>query len=324
MSAKATMKEETDVVARGRSAARSPKAATDESSNTPLGYAAIVVTVLIWAGFAISIRSIGASKLSAADVAAIRFGLPSLLLLPFLPSRWSALRSVEIRAAFMLLFGGGVPFFLIASAGGRASSAAYVSALIAGTTPLAVALLSKALYGQVVGRRQWVSISIIMSGVAVLLVSQAIEANAMVLIGAGALLFASLLWAFYTLGLRSTGLDAIGNTLLLCIPSSLVIAAMLATGVMRSNLQAASFEDIFPFLIAQGLGVGVISSLSFATAIKNLGASRSASVGSLAPALASILAVPVLGESLTPAVIAGVLVITFGVYLTGRSGKWRR
>lgn len=190
----------------------------------------------------------------------------------------------------MALLGGGVPFFLIASVGGKASSAAYVSALVAGTTPLAIALISKVLYRHPIGNSQWAAISIIVCGIGVLLVPQLKVMNSTVLLGVGALLFASLLWALYTLGLRSSGLDAIGNTLLLCIPSSLILSVMFASGTVVSHVSASSLMDRVPFLLAQGLGVGIVASLSFATAIKLLGASRSAAAGSLAPALASSLA----------------------------------
>lgn len=78
-------------------------------ANPLIGYAAMVLTVLIWAGFALSIRAIGASPLAPADVALIRFGLPTLLLLPFLPSRWPMLRRVKPLSALMVLVGGGVP-----------------------------------------------------------------------------------------------------------------------------------------------------------------------------------------------------------------------
>ena len=59
-------------------------------------------------------------------------------------------------------------------------------------------------------------------------------------------------------------------------------------------------------LLVQGLGVGVVSTLSYATAIARLGPARSAVIGSLAPVLASLGAVPLLGEILTPAIALGV------------------
>lgn len=89
-----------------------------------LGWAALTVTVLIWAAFALTIRAIGHSPLTPGDVALIRFLIPAALLLPLLPSRLPALRRVPPHAALMIAAGAGLPFFLIAAAGGASTSAA--------------------------------------------------------------------------------------------------------------------------------------------------------------------------------------------------------
>ncbi|MCY1244778.1 hypothetical protein D9M72_578750 [compost metagenome] len=68
----------------------------------------------------------------------------------------------------------------------------------------------------------------------------------------------------------------------------------------------------------QGLGVGLVSTVGYAFAISRLGAARSATIGSLAPALASLMAIPILGEALAFATAIGILVITTGVILANR------
>lgn len=284
-----------------------------------IGYAAMVLTVLIWAGFALSIRAIGASPLAPADVALIRFGLPTVLLLPFLPSRWPMLRRVKPLSALMVLVGGGVPFFFMASAGGKVTSAAHVAALIAGTTPLSVALLAYAVDGQRIGAARARAIAIILAGVALLLVSQSHGSHGAFVGGAALLLLASLLWGSYTLGLRRAGLDAIGCALLLSVPSFLLLVLLLSLGVVESHVGHFSLANAAPFLLAQGLGVGVISSVSYALAIRHLDTPRCSAIGSLAPALACLGAVPLLGESLTLSVACGIAVITVGVILANRA-----
>ena len=288
-------------------------------ANPLIGYAAMVLTVLIWAGFALSIRAIGASPLAAADVALIRFGLPTLLLLPFLPSRWSMLRRVKPLSALMILAGAGLPFFFMASAGGKATSAAHVAALIAGTTPLSVALVAYALDGQRIGAARARAIAIILAGVMLLLVSQSHASQGTFVGGAATLLLASLLWGSYTLGLRRAGLDAIGCALLLSVPSFLVLVLLVSLGLVDSHIGHFTLNNAMPFLLAQGLGVGVVSSVSYALAIRHLDTPRCSAIGSLAPALACLGAVPLLGESLTLTVVCGVAVITVGVILANRA-----
>ena len=287
-------------------------AGRDATQTSPLiGYAAMVLTVLIWAGFA--------SPLAPADVALIRFGLPTLLLLPFLPSRWPMLRRVKPLSALMVLVGGGLPFFFMASAGGKVTSAAHVAALIAGTTPLSVALIAYALDGQRIGAARGRAIAIILAGVVLLLVSQAHASNGAFVGGAALLLLASLLWGSYTLGLRRAGLDAIGCALLLSVPSFLLLVLLVSLGVVDSHIGQFSMTSAMPFLLAQGLGVGVISSVSYALAIRHLDTPRCSAIGSMAPALACLGAVPLLGESLTLTVVCGIAAITAGVILANRA-----
>lgn len=288
-------------------------------TNPLIGYAAMVVTVLIWAGFALSIRAIGASPLAPADVALIRFGLPTLLLLPFLPSRLPMLLRVKPLSALMVLAGGGLPFFFIASAGGKVTSAAHVAALIAGTAPLSVALIAYALDGQRIGAARGRAIAIILGGVVLLLLSQSHAPHGAFLGGAAMLLLASLFWGCYTLGLRRAGLDAIGCALLLSVPSFLLLALLVAMGVVDSHIGHFTLAGAMPFLLAQGLGVGVISSVSYALAIRHLDTPRCSAIGSLAPALACLGAVPLLGESLSLMVAGGIVAITAGVILANRA-----
>lgn len=288
-------------------------------SGTVVGYAAIAVTVAVWAGFALSIRYISASALTTADVALIRFGLPTLLLLPFLPSRRRALRRVKPRDAMMVICGAGLPFFFVASAGGAATSATYVGALIAGTSPLSVALVGYAIDRRFPPATRWYALAIIVAGAAALVVASPAGVSASTAKGVALLLGASLLWGIYTLGLRRAGLDAVGSTLLLNVPSLVGLLALMASGMVDSHLGTFSLAEAAPFLLVQGLGVGLISSLTYVVAIARLGAARSATVGSLAPALASLLAVPLLGEPLTLLVALGVGAITLGVLLSNRS-----
>lgn len=289
------------------------------SSSKLTGYAAIAVAVTIWAGFALSIRAMGASGLTTADVALIRYGTPALLLAPFIPSRWAMLRRVSLTDALMVFAGAGLPFFWIAAAGGAATSTAHVSALIAGTVPISVALVGFLLTGTRIPLRRMGGLAVIVAGVAVLGFAQSQTGHGSIGWGVTTLLTASLLWGAYTIGLRRTGLDAIGCTLLVTLPSFVILSVLFACGLVTTHFGTFGVHEAIPFLLVQGLGVGVVSTLSYATAIARLGPARSAVIGSLAPVLASLGAVPLLGEILTPAIALGVGAITLGVVLANRA-----
>lgn len=284
------------------------------------GYIAIAITVAIWAGFALSIRSIAASSLLATDVALIRYAIPALLLLPFLPSRWSSLRRAPSSALSMIAVGAGLPFFMLASWGGAITSATHVGALIAGTAPLSIALLGWLIDRQRISAARWKTLALIVAGALGLAMRSSTAAPAgTAVLGAGFLLLASLLWGIYTLGLRKAGMDVIGCAIALNLPSAAALAALIASGAIESRLGHATWNEVMPFVLMQGLATGLVSGLAYAAAIARLGAEKSALIGSLAPALAYILAVLLLNEPLTMTVSGGVLLITLGVLVASRT-----
>ncbi|HEV7308018.1 DMT family transporter [Ensifer sp.] len=281
------------------------------------GYLVLFVVVFVWAGFALSMRFIGASPLATADVALIRFAIPIVALLPAIPQRLVVFRRVRPRDAALVLLGG-VPFFFVVSEGAKATSAAHVGALVAGTTPLSVALLMLALERTRVPKKRWLPLGLILAGVIGIVAGQQQAMTAEMLRGVGLLLVASLIWGAYTIGLRRTGLDAIANGLLLSIGSLVILLPLILTGAVDSHIGQFSWHQALPFILVQGLGVGLVSTIGYAFAISKLGTARSATLGSLAPALASLLAIPILGEPLTVATAIGVAVITTGVFLANR------
>ena len=277
------------------------------------GYIAIVITMFIWVGFVLSIRAIGNSALTTADVALLRFGIPSRLLLPFLPSRWAKLSSLNPLHILMILVGSGLPFFYAASIGGSSTSAAYVGALIPGASPIFVALLAYIFYAQKVSMWKISCLAVIAISIAALLSSDLDDLGSSVLEGSTILLGASCLWAVYTLGLRKVGMDAIGCTILLCIPSFCILVTLVLCGVVPTNIGQFSLDEALPFILVQGLGVGVLASLTYSYAIQTIGADKSAVIGSMTPAVASLLAIPLLGEELELTTIVGVALLTIAV-----------
>ncbi|WP_411847067.1 DMT family transporter [Roseibacillus persicicus] len=282
------------------------------------GYLVISAVVLIWAGFALTLRAIGKSPLSAADVGLIRFTVPALCLLPFLRSYLAQLRRVRFRDLLLVLLGG-VPFFLVASAGARSTSTAHVSALIAGTAPLSVALISFLLEKSAIPKKRWFALGLIALGAVGMIATQPAGGSHSDPWGCLTLLFASLLWGAYTVGVRRAGLDAIANALILTVLSLMILGALSLVGVTESHLGQFSWREALPFVLVQGLGVGLIATVGYSFAIGRLGSSRSAVIGSLAPGLSAVLAVFIFGEALNFATLACIAVLTLGVILANRS-----
>lgn len=294
------------------------------------GYLTISIVVLVWAGFALSVRAISSTALAPADVAMIRFLVPALVLLPWLPQRIKQFRQVS-KTNLLLVLIGGVPFFLIASAGGALTSAAYVGTLIAGTSPLFVAMIGVLFFKQSLSAKTLVSLGVIVAGAAVLVLSRTgadqgsllngLGLQSPLLQGVGYLLSAAIMWAAYTIGLKRSGLDAIGNALLVAWCSPILLLICVLTDIAPTAIGQFSFADAFPFIVVQGLGVGVIATVGYSYAINLLGAEKSATIGSFAPVLTALLAVPLLGESVSPMLLLGIGITVCGVILATRSQR---
>ncbi|UQA96904.1 DMT family transporter [Streptomyces halobius] len=283
-----------------------------------VAFLALLLTVGIWAGFALSARALSASTLLPADAALLRFGVPLVVLAPALWRRRRRLVTVRPGPAAKIICGAGVPFFLAAMYGGSLTSAAFVGAIVPGMVPLFVSALMVAGGRSIPRGTQSAGLVLIVAGVVALVWRYTAALDEDVLLGSGALLVASGLWALYTVGLREVDLDPVGSIGLLCLPSFAVIALLVMAGVLPTGLARAAGGDIALFLVVQGLGVGLCAGLLYAFAIRRLGPERSSVVGSLSPVAVVLLAVPLLHESPTLPVLIGVPLITTGVALANR------
>ncbi len=296
----------------------SPAFWADPRNDTVKGFGAMILVLACWVGFAVSLRAIGPSQLTPCDIALIRFGVPGVFLLFLLPSHWKSLRRVDLVAAGMVAIGGGLPFFLIAALGGQATSAAHVSAIVAGTMPVSVAFISNRL-NRNLSKASWVALGIITTAVVCLSVPpHHMTHTGRFFEGVIFLLVASFLWGVYAVGLKRLAAQPATAAMVVTWPSLLLLLVAISCGAVKSHVLSSSLSALSPFLIVQGLGVGLLSTFAYAFAVRNLGASRCANIGALAPAVSAVVAVPILDEALTIPVLMGVPLIVLGVILANK------
>ena len=276
------------------------------------------VVLLIWSGFALTVRAVGASSLSIADVMLIRFSVPLVLLTPWVLSSWHDIKNIRLPDILFILFGG-VPFLLLAAFGASTVPAAYMGTILTGTPVFFAALLSFIFYRQRISLRKFAALILILFGIATMIGGHAQAIPNSLLYGVGLLLMASLIWAGYTLGLKSTTLTPIAIAIVLSYSSFFLTLMMVLSGMMETNIGSVSFDEVLPFILVQGLGVGVVSTLAFSYAVKQLGSIRTLLLGSLSPGLTAILAALILKESLSVIMICGIVLSTIGVILSNRA-----
>ncbi|MEM9046885.1 MAG: DMT family transporter [Pseudomonadota bacterium] len=278
------------------------------------GVAAALITVLCWAGFLLSLRFGIAGDYNQGSLVLMRF-LPGFLLLApiwwrlgFLPAGVRPLHVVIIA------LGSGPFFFLLMSGGLAFAPASDAGALGPGFLPLLVALTSLIVLKERFSRLRVLGFLAILTGGLTIGGWEALtgwEDGRW----QGHLLIISAVttWAFYTVAFRLSGLtplEAAALTMLWAAPVLLPLA-----WILGASIGSASFAAVASMTFVQGVLTGLLALLSYGQAVKLLGASRTAAFTALTPVLVLLGGYSLLGEQLDGVNIAGILIVSAGVFL---------
>jgi drug/metabolite transporter (DMT)-like permease len=125
------------------------------------------------------------------------------------------------------------------------------------------------------------------------------------------------MWAVYTLLFRRSGLAPIQAAALICVWSAaLFLPVYLFLGLSRFSL--ASPGEIALQAVYQGVLMSGVAVVSFNRAVFLLGSAAATVIIALLPAVAAILAIPVLGETLSLSEWASIAIIVLGVLLVSK------
>jgi drug/metabolite transporter (DMT)-like permease len=278
-----------------------------------IGFALIAVS--LWGGwFVVTRRTVGAGgTLGPADLVALRFGIGGLLLLPVLALRLRGLVRAALVDGAVLFFAQGAPFALLISVALRYAPAGHGAALTPGTMPLFAALLGALVLGDRPGRLALAGLGLIALG-ALTLAGGFRDADE--LFGYALFLTAAFLWAAGTVRMRRSRLTALEATALICVASLVTyIPVYLAAGLSR--LAEAPVAELAIQALYQGVLVSVVALVAFNRSLALIGR-RTPAFTALVPVIATLLAIPVLGEIPDPLHIGAILAIGAGVLLTTR------
>ncbi|MBS9479193.1 DMT family transporter [Ancylobacter radicis] len=278
-----------------------------------LGYGGALLAIAIWGGWIVSTRHAVHGHLSPATVGWLRFVVAAVVLAPawLRVGFWPKRGFVPVLLCFL---GAGGVFFLVVANAMRFVPAADVGPLLPGTMPLIVAMVSVLVFRERLGR--WRALGFVCIALGVLTLGGrgllypedgAWRGHLLLLLGAA-------MWACYTLAFRRTGLKATETVGLVGLWSTLILTPFGLPGVISAVSDGYGREILFQ-LFMQGLLAGVVALLGFGLAIEKLGPSRAAAFTGLVPALAALIAIPVLGEHPDLAAIIGVIATGVGVAL---------
>ncbi|HSI40434.1 MAG TPA: DMT family transporter [Xanthobacteraceae bacterium] len=287
-----------------------------------IGTASALLAIGIWGLWIVSTRHAVTGHLSPAALGWLRYIVPAVVLAP----AWRRVGPWPRRGLVPFLFcffGSGVLFFLLVGNAMRFAPAADVGPLLPGTMPLIVALVSVLWFGERLGRLRWIGFACIALGVLVL------GGRGIAMPADGAwrghvlLLSCAVLWAGYTLMFPRTGFSATETVGLIGLWSVVLLTPVGLPGVIAAVQDGYGVEVLLQLLV-QGVGSGVVALIAFGTAIARLGSSKAAAFTGLVPALAALLAVPLLGEHPDAAALFGIIASGAGVALASGAIAARR
>ncbi|RMF35241.1 MAG: DMT family transporter [Alphaproteobacteria bacterium] len=299
-----------------------PRAPADHTSSTgrAAGWAAIALSVIIWAGYLVLARGVARQELSPAEIGALRF-VPAALLFAPVWLRWG-LKPARIRWRDAIIVGGAGGFGLVGflAAGLAFAPAADGGVLTPATMPLFVAILARLLLGERFGALRRLGFGLILLGAIV------IAGRELAVGGNGAwrghllLLCAALSWAAYTLAYRISGMTPAEGAAIIALWAGIGFVIWLAAEGFP--LAGHGWRFIGFHILAQGVLTGFVATLAFHFALARLGTTRCAALAALVPGLAALGAWLALGEPVGPVRLAGLLLASAGVVLA--SGALRR
>lgn len=274
------------------------------------GYAFVLITMCIWGGFTLSTRLSAQWGISAWDLVGLRFLLAFLILMPVLIYKkdtaflWS-------KESFLLAMIGGVGYCLTAYTAFHYAPAAHAAVFLNGCIPLSTAVAAFVLFKQGFDRHTWISMAIML--LAISSMSWLMFRESGVALGLGDLLFfiSAMWWGVFTVLLRQWKLSAWHSMASVAIWSAIVYVPIYLL-FFPKHLDAAEPWQMTSQVLFHGVFVVIVATLTYVEAIKRLGAFKAGSIVTLAPFIAAILAVPLLNEPLSLAIVSGLVGMAIG------------
>lgn len=283
----------------------------------PAGYLWATLSLMIFSGWFVMTRFSLTRELQIWDIMALRFGVGALVLAPTILRPGARLPAAAWREGLILCMLWGAPFVLLVALGLRLTSAAQAASIAPAAMPVFAGLVGGIFLGERQGTARWLGYGAIALGLICLIGAGTSSGEGLNLLGLAALLGAALLWAIYTIVFRSSGLSAMQAAALICTWSAILFLPVYAVFGL-SRLALASPSELALQVAYQGVLMSCVAAVAFNRAVALLGPSAATAIIALLPAVASLLAIPVLGEMPLPAQWAAIVIIGIGVGLAAK------
>ncbi|HET7062090.1 MAG TPA: DMT family transporter [Nitrosospira sp.] len=289
----------------------------DKAGGARIGWASLLGVICIWSGFILITRHSTTGALTSWDIGMLRFGVGALVSVCFLP--FIALPAPRVIALFSLF--GGVGYALVVYAAFHMSPAAHASILLPGTLPFATAMIAWLWLGQKPLPLHLAALASVFAGVMMTAADSLSQGPRLTLTQiTGDVLFfcGSLSWGVFTLLLGRYSVQPLAAAVTTTLGSAMLYLPIwwlfLPTGLMQ-----ASMPEIVMQAVYQGVLVVFISMMLYSVAIDRLGPHTVALQITFVPVISSLLAVPILGETISVLEWGGLVAVTAGALLGARA-----
>jgi drug/metabolite transporter (DMT)-like permease len=291
------------------------KGVNEASRERTIGIICGFLVVIFFSSFILVSRLGFTSSLTVPDIAAFRFGVSGLILLPFfLKYRLCGLRPSQ---AVLLAFMGGMGFALFAYAGFLLAPAAHGAVLLHGTVPLFTFLITMLVTRMKASRTKTFGVLMITLGVVMMALDSLLGATLRQLLGDACLLMASICWAGYGIYARRLSLPPIRTASIVAV-FSMTCFLPIYFFMPGKAIFTVSFDEVLLQVVFQGFLIGVVSLFNYTRAVAALGASETALFTAAVPCVTTLGAIPLLGEIPSVAGVVGVVVVTAGMVVSMR------
>lgn len=283
------------------------------------GFLAAGGVVLVWSGFNIVSRMGGKSALTPFDLAAIRFGVSGLLLLPFALRREFA--ATWLQLATLAAFGG-VAYGLQVYSGFSFAPVSHAGILVNGGIPFATVLLGWLVLNLRPAPRALFGLLLAGSGIILMGVLSLGDtfSGGRQWIGDTLFLGAALSWAIFGLLMKHWRIRPLEATIGLAGFSSLGYLPVYFL-FLPKGIEAVPGDFLLLQCFYQGFAAPVVAGLMYAYANLHIGPMRASLMLALVPGLSAVAAVPLLGEALSLFAILGLILVTAGAVLASTAPK---
>ena len=274
--------------------------------------------VCIWGAFIVVSRLGVRTSLAPWDVAAIRFAVAGVLLLPYLLRRGLALDRLGWTGFAAIVVGCGAPMVLLVNAGLLFAPASHGGALFPGVMPLMVAILAAVILKEAFTLQKTGGLILIVLGAVGIVWASSGTIGTQQNVGHLLFLCAGFAWASYTVAMRRARLDGLHAAAISAV-SSLVLYLPLYAIVARTSLLKAPLFDVALQAVVQGILTAIVALLLYGRMVGILGATGGAAFVALTPVITALLGIPVLGEWPSTIDWIAITLISLGVYLVSRA-----